>query len=130
MAYHFTCPAKFREFHRLRHLQDVTLIGSDLRVRVQVRYILVSRGFVSRNLIYRLVLLRHFYLLRKRLIYDLLVDPCYDFLVNVTIYNSVVQPVRHSPHVANGRLSVANGFIFKKFKIRMFLGKNRNYKLN
>jgi hypothetical protein len=36
------------------------------------------------------------------------------------LYASVVQPIRHSPHVANGILNVANGSIFGKLKISMF----------
>ena len=31
-------------------------------------------------------------------------------------YISVVQPIRLSPHVANGRLNVANSFVLKKYQ--------------
>jgi len=31
-----------------------------------------------------------------------------------------ILPIRHSPHVANGHLNVANGFVSKYFKIRLF----------
>jgi len=30
-----------------------------------------------------------------------------------SIYSSIVQPIRHSTHVANGRLNVANGSVPK-----------------
>jgi hypothetical protein len=33
---------------------------------------------------------------------------------------SVVQPIRHVPRVANGHLNVANGFVYKNLKIRLF----------
>ena len=38
---------------------------------------------------------------------------------------SVVQPIRHLPHVANGHLNVANSFVLEHFKNRMFWGKIR-----
>jgi hypothetical protein len=31
-------------------------------------------------------------------------------------YISVVQPIRHSPHVANGNFNVANGFVSEYIK--------------
>ncbi len=39
------------------------------------------------------------------------------------IYSSVVQPIRHSPHVANGSVNVSNGFDSEYFKNRTFLTK-------
>jgi len=43
----------------------------------------------------------------------------------VTMQSSVVQPIRHSPHVANGHLNEANCSFTKYFKIPTFKTKLR-----
>jgi hypothetical protein len=43
-----------------------------------------------------------------------------DVNIKHILYTSVVQPIRHSPHVANGYLNGANGSFTKYFKIPMF----------
>jgi len=40
---------------------------------------------------------------------------------------SVAQAIRHSPHVANGRLNVANGFVTEYFTNKTFLDKIRYF---
>jgi len=34
--------------------------------------------------------------------------------------SSVIQPIRNSPRLANGRFNAANGFVFEYFKYMMF----------
>jgi len=52
----------------------------------------------------------------------------YSQLLRCTLYASVVQPIRHSPHVVNGHFNVANGFVSKYLIIRLFWNK-KNKKL-
>ncbi len=40
------------------------------------------------------------------------------------VYTSVVQPIRHMPHVANGHFIVANGFVSECIQISKFFWKN------